>query len=65
MYILIYTFVGISSDVHQGPISRIINQDEKPEDIYPWLAGVLMDYTTLRKKEKKYKGCTGSLVSER
>ena len=58
------SFIGISAD-HQEPISRIINQDEKPEDIYPWLAGVLMDYTTLRKKEKKYKGCTGSLISER
>ena len=58
-----YTIVGISDNL-QDPISRIINQDEEPVDIYPWLAAVLKHYTTLDKSEKNGQGCTGSLISK-
>ena len=64
MYIRKYTIVGISHN-HQDPISRIINQDKEPVGIYPWLAAVLMDYTTVRKGGKSSLTCTGSLISER
>ena len=54
---------GILSN-HQEPKSRIVNEDKESLDMYPWLAGVLLDFTLEKSKDKTSLGCTGSLISK-
>ena len=58
-----YMISGILS-YHQEPKSRIVNEDEESLDKYPWLAGVIKDYSLVKPKDKISVGCTGSLISK-
>ena len=58
-----YIISGISNN-HQKPMSRIVNEDKESLDTYPWLAGVIRDFSILRPNGKSSAGCTGSLISK-
>ena len=54
---------GISSN-HPEPKSRIVNEDKESLDTYPWLAGVIQDFTLVKPNGERSAACTGSLISK-
>ena len=56
--------VGGHSDRNRSR-SRIINKDKEPSNDYPWIAGVMKEYTMLNPDLTEARDlCTGSLISE-